>query len=271
MQPTSNEVPNERTPEVGGENVESVVRSSTDSGTLTKPPPHPRTKKRKVDMTNVGATSGATPTNPAPSNVDTDEEDGKDEANEGNRKPSRPKSWTWKYFTKDPKSKPSHPRAKCNWCGASYACDSHRNGTTNMRYHLLNQCKKFPRDSGDPSQTILTFQQKKEGEGVFTAVTFDAEMCRKVLARMIIIDELPFKFVEGEGFRFYMSIVQPRFPLPGRITVAKDCWNLYISEKNRLKTVFKQPNQSVCLTTDCWTSVQNLNYMCLTAHYIDHD
>ncbi|RYR46847.1 hypothetical protein Ahy_A07g032690 [Arachis hypogaea] len=79
--PTSNEVPNERTPEVGGENVESVVRSSTDSGALTKPPPHPRSKKRKVDMTNVGATSGATPTNPAPSNVDTDEEDGKDEAN----------------------------------------------------------------------------------------------------------------------------------------------------------------------------------------------
>ncbi|XP_052111497.1 zinc finger BED domain-containing protein RICESLEEPER 2-like [Arachis duranensis] len=239
--PTSNEVPNERTPEVGGENVESVVRSLTDSGALTKPPPHPRSKKRKVGMTNVGATSGATPTNPAPSNVDTDEEDGKDEANEGNRKPSRPRSWTWDHFAKDPKSKPSHPRAKYNW------------------------------DSGDPSQTILTFQQKKDGEGVFTAVTFDAEMCRKALARMIIVDELLFKFVEGEGFRFYMSIVQPRFPLPGRITVAKDCWNLYISEKNRLKTVFKQPNQSVCLTTDCWTSVQNLNYMCLTAYYIDHD
>ncbi|QHN83316.1 uncharacterized protein DS421_20g703720 [Arachis hypogaea] len=125
-EPTSNEVPNERTPEVGGENVESVVRSSTDSGALTKPPPHPRSKKRKVDSTNVGATSGATPTNPAPSNVDTDEEDGKDEANEGNRKPSRPRSWTWEHFTKDPKSKPSHPRAKfealiCtqNWLRAS--------------------------------------------------------------------------------------------------------------------------------------------------------
>ncbi|XP_072060642.1 zinc finger BED domain-containing protein RICESLEEPER 2-like [Arachis hypogaea] len=270
-EPTSNEVPSERTPEVGGEIVESAVRSSTDSGVLTKPPPHPRSKKRKVHSTNVGANPGATPTNPSPSTVETDEEDSKDEANEGNRKPSRPRSWTWEHFTRDPKSNPSHPRAKCNWCGASYACDSHRNGTTNMRYHLLNQCKKFPRESGDPSQTILTFQQKKEGEGVFTAVTFDAEMCRNALARMIIVDELPFKFVEGEGFRFYMSIVQPRFPLPGRITVAKDCWNLYISEKNRLKTVFKQPNQSICLTTDCWTSVQNLNYMCLTAHYIDHD
>ncbi|QHN94467.1 uncharacterized protein DS421_17g601480 [Arachis hypogaea] len=81
-EPTSNEVPNEWTPEVGGENVESMVRSSTDSGALTKLPPHPRSKKRKIDSTNVGATSGATPTNPAPSTVDTDKEDGKDEANE---------------------------------------------------------------------------------------------------------------------------------------------------------------------------------------------
>ena len=38
-----------------------------------------------------------------------------------------------------------HPQiAKYNWCGASYACDTERNGTTNMRHHLLSQYKKFP-------------------------------------------------------------------------------------------------------------------------------
>ncbi|RYR58635.1 hypothetical protein Ahy_A05g024498 [Arachis hypogaea] len=247
-EPTSNEQPNEPTPKVGGKNVESVVRSSTDSSVLTNTPPHPRSKKRNIDSTNVGATLRVTPTNPAPSTVETDEDDSKDDPNEGNRKPSRPRSWTWEYFTKDPKSKPSHPRSKCNWCGASYAYDS--------LIEMLNN---------------PYLPTKKEGEEVFTAVTFDAEMCRKALARMIIVDEIPFKFVEGEGFRFYMSIVQPRFPLPRRITIPKDCWNLYISEKNRLKTVFKQPNQSICLTTDCWTFMQNLNYMCITAHYIDHD
>ncbi|XP_057740345.1 zinc finger BED domain-containing protein RICESLEEPER 2-like [Arachis stenosperma] len=184
MQPTSNEVPNEWTPEVGGENVESVVRSSMDSGVLTKPPPHPRSKKKKVIQLMwvqlweqllqiqlqalwklVKRMVRMIPMKVTENHLDLDLGLGE-------------------HFTKDPKSKPSHPRAKCNSCGASYACDSHRNG---------------------------------------------------------------------------------------RITIAKDCWNLYISEKNRLKTVFKQPNQSVCLTTDCWTSVQNLNYMCLTAHYIDHD
>jgi hypothetical protein len=27
----------------------------------------------------------------------------------------------------------------------------------------------------------------------------------------------------------------------------------------------------VCLTTDCWTSIQNLNYMCNTAHFNDSE
>ena len=29
-------------------------------------------------------------------------------------------------------------------------------------------------------------------------------------------------------------------------------------------------NQRVCLTTDTWISIQNMNYMCVTAHFIDH-
>lgn len=29
--------------------------------------------------------------------------------------------------------------------------------------------------------------------------------------------------------------------------------------------------QTVCLTTDTWSSVQNINYMCLTAHWINDD
>ena len=94
-----------------------------------------------------------------------------------------------------------------------------------------------------------------------SAVSFDVDRCRQALARMIIVDELPFSHVEGEGFR--------KFPIPGRLTVARDCWKLYLNEKIKLKSVFSQPNQNVCLTTDCWSSVQNLNYLCLTAHYID--
>jgi hypothetical protein len=53
------------------------------------------------------------------------------------------------------------------------------------------------------------------------------------------------------------------------LTVSRDCLKLFEEEKIKLMKVLK--NQHVCLTTDTWTSIQNLNYMCLTAHWIDSD
>ncbi|XP_054806276.1 zinc finger BED domain-containing protein RICESLEEPER 2-like [Prosopis cineraria] len=117
-------------------------------------------------------------------------------------------------------------------------------------------------------------KKKEEGEGCGTSlkgVTFDLNSCRQALARMIIVDELPFKFVENEGFQYFMSIAQPLFPLPSRTTVARDCLSLYLSEQAKLRNVFCKSKQSVCLTTDCWTSLQNMNYLCLTGHFIDDE
>jgi hypothetical protein len=88
---------------------------------------------------------------------------------------------------------------------------------------------------------------------------------------MIIVDELPFRFVKHEGFNYYMNVVEHRFPIPSRVTVAKDCMKLYLNKRKKLKDVLSKKGQKVCLTTDTWTSVQNLNYLCLTCHFIDSD
>lgn len=194
--------------------------------------------------------------------------------NEGNKKSSRQRSWTWDHFTKYNDS--FKPRAKCNWCGKTYACDSHRNGTKNLNNHLLTQCKKIPKDHIDICQKIISLQplKKEDGNGIgstLVGVGFDVDACRKALARMIIVHELPFKFVEGEGFRYFMSIVQPKLSILSRITIARECWSLYMNEKHKVKSMFHQSSQGVSLTTDCWTSVQKLNYLCLTAHFIDEN
>ena len=44
---------------------------------------------------------------------------------------------------------------------------------------------------------------------------------------------------------------------------------MHVEERNSLKKFFKKQSQRVCLTTDTWTSVQRINYMCITAHYND--
>ncbi|KAK9287930.1 hypothetical protein L1049_016375 [Liquidambar formosana] len=100
-----------------------------------------------------------------------------------------------------------------------------------------------------------------------TAATSSAN----ALTRMIIIDELPFKFVEREGFKQFVSVLQPRFQLLSRSTVAKDCLNLYKNEKIKLRNQLKHCVQRISLTIDLWTSLQNISYMCLTAHFIDMD
>ena len=57
--------------------------------------------------------------------------------------------------------------------------------------------------------------------------------------------------------------------MPSRTTITRDIMKLYLREKKSLRDMFVKKKQRVCLTTDTWKSCQNLNYMCLTAHFID--
>ena len=105
--------------------------------------------------------------------------------------------------------------------------------------------------------------------GTLKAIVYNYEECRLALSKMIIIDELPFNFVEGRRFRLFFSTIRPRFDSPSRFTVMKDCLKIYVEEKEKLKIALR--DQRLCLTTDTWTSIQNINYMSLTAHWIDNE
>ena len=89
---------------------------------------------------------------------------------------------------------------------------------------------------------------------------------------MVIIDELPFRFVEGYGFQRYATTLQPKLrirDISSRQTVARDVIGIYGVEREKLRGALK--GRRVCLTTDTWTSIQNLCYISLTGHFIDDD
>ncbi|KAF5443414.1 hypothetical protein F2P56_035970 [Juglans regia] len=181
----------------------------------------------------------------------------------------RKRSIVWEYFTKIKTEDNSRPRAACNFCGTTYACDPNINGTKSMLQHLEKTCKKSPLKNVDRNQSVLGFKPG-ETSGGLVPIAFSVKACREALAEMLIVDKLPFRFVEGEGFKKFMLVVQPRWNgIPSRVTVAKDIFKLYLREKDKLKSALK--GQRICLTTDTWTSVQNFNYLCLTAHFIDED
>ncbi|KAM1258275.1 hypothetical protein ACFX2J_037737 [Malus domestica] len=79
------------------------------------------------------------------------------------------------------------------------------------------------------------------------------------IIEFIVLEEIPFSIVENEGFRRMMCKVQPRLHVPSRRTMMRELFNMYDSMKDQLKKEIH--NHRVSLTTDTWTSVQNLNYM----------
>ena len=82
------------------------------------------------------------------------------------------------------------------------------------------------------------------------------------MSNIIIVDELPFKFVEGEGFKNFINVECSRFKIPSRWTVSRDYYNAYLDARLKLKNVFMNHCQSqrVSITTDSWTSIQHINY-----------
>lgn len=86
---------------------------------------------------------------------------------------------------------------------------------------------------------------------------------------MVIIDTLPFGFVNGEGFREFSRALYPDFDQPSRNEIARTVLQLYLEEKRRLRSNLSQNKQRVCLTVKTWGLIQNNSYICLAAHYID--
>jgi len=128
----------------------------------------------------------------------------------------------------------------------------------------------------DKKQKNLVLEPKKKDSelgdqsvGTLKAIGYNYNECRQALVKMVIMDELPFNFVEGKGFRLFSRTMQPRFDIPSRFTIMRDCLKLYVEEKERLRTALR--GQRLCLTIDTWTSIQNINYMSLTAHWIDNE
>ncbi|VVA29613.1 PREDICTED: zinc finger BED domain-containing [Prunus dulcis] len=129
---------------------------------------------------------------------------------------------------------------------------------------MMKRCHKKPKP-----MILLPLKKKSEEEGKLIATSYSPKKCREAIVRYIILDEQPFRVVVGEGFRDMLRVFEPRLQVPYRITIERDFLKLYKKEKIKLKDYLVANRQRVSLTADTWSSHQNLNYMCLTAHYID--
>jgi hypothetical protein len=191
------------------------------------------------------------------------------------KKPPTNQSIVWEHFKKVEPIDKDNPKAKCNHCSKLIGCHYRRNGTSPMMAHLTHGCPTSPllKSKLPKGQTLLQMSFKKSMEGTTSNQLgfkkYDPEILRNGLAEYVIESETPFRHVESHSFRKWMNLVEPRFKLPCRITLQKDCMKVYEREKLALKSILR--GKRICITTDTWTSIQKLNYMCVTAHFIDRD
>ncbi|XP_054816900.1 zinc finger BED domain-containing protein RICESLEEPER 2-like [Prosopis cineraria] len=200
---------------------------------------------------------------------DTEEEnEGNESKNEGESGRKRRKSVVWAHFKRLLLDKTNgEPCAKCKYCPTIIGCDSTRHGTNGMRKHV-KKCPKNPNKANKLAQSLLLGSRLGSSK-TLSHHLFNQLDCRQAIAIFVILDEMPFNVMEGDGFKEMMRRLEPRFKVPSRATVTRDCYKLYLEEARKLKRYFKKSQIRVSLTTNTWTSNQNANYMCLIAHWVD--
>ena len=103
--------------------------------------------------------------------------------------------------------------------------------------------------------------------GTVNYFKYDREKVRELLVKIVCVYD-PFHMIEHELFLILMKSVNPRIEPISRITLKNDYIKMYYLEKKKIRQMFTIIDR-INLTYDCWTSNQNIGYMCLTAHYLD--
>jgi hypothetical protein len=86
---------------------------------------------------------------------------------------------------------------------------------------------------------------------------------------MVVLHELPLSIVEYEGFRKFVSSLNPSFHMISRKALKNEITKAFDDHKKSLKELFGASKSRISLTMDLWTSNQTIGYMVITAHFIN--
>lgn len=172
-------------------------------------------------------------------------------------------SKSWKEFV------PIHvdgevTRGECKHCGTLISA-KRGHGTSGLRNHL-NRCHARATVVGALNQMNATLMTP---DGVSRLWKWDPDVARKMLVRMVVLHELPLSIVEYEGFRKFVSSLNPSFHMITRKTLKNDIMKAFDEHKKSLKDLFGASKSRISLTMDLWTSNQTIGYIVITSQFIN--
>uniref|UniRef100_A0ACD5VTX7 Uncharacterized protein n=1 Tax=Avena sativa TaxID=4498 RepID=A0ACD5VTX7_AVESA len=191
------------------------------------------------------------------------------------------RSAVWQDFTKERRAD-GNCVAICNHCKKQLTATS-RSGTTHLRNHLAICTTTSTRRAGKRRKLIVRrilnnkTSTGRPGDGVASGddhdndtTHFDQELSRQDLARMIVQHGYRFSIVDDLGFQKFVKNLQPQFSMVSYDTVRADSMTIYGSERLKLQDALLKTPCRVSISVDMWRSSTQMDYLCLTCHYIDH-
>ncbi|XP_044353940.1 zinc finger BED domain-containing protein DAYSLEEPER-like isoform X2 [Triticum aestivum] len=160
-------------------------------------------------------------------------------------------------------------KAKCLHCCNLFAYTP-GGPTTSLNRHV-DVCADYLNKKGrQQRQGTINLDPEKPGASLIVNHEYDHAQVVKIIAKMIIVHEYPFRMVEHAWFNILMRYMNASYKFIGRKKIRAECMKVYLSEKEILKKQLRSI-ESISLTSDIWTSNQNLSYLAIVAHYIDED
>lgn len=190
-----------------------------------------------------------------------------DISDKGSRKRKKKTSKVWEEF-EEVMLKDGTKKLDCKYCHSKLSIS--KDGSTSHLIRHMKACSIRLASISGTKQKVLSYPilEADGNMGNVNYFKYDKEKVRELLVKMFCVHEYPFRMIEHELFLVLMKSLNPSFEPISRVTLKNDCMKNYFLEKKKIRQMFTTVDR-ISLTCDCWTSNQNIRYMCLTAHYLD--
>jgi hypothetical protein len=132
-----------------------------------------------------------------------------------------------------------------------------------MLWHIRSvHASKMP-----AGQTLMT--DHAHAATKYTTSSTKKKALDNMCALWIAKDMRPMNAVEGEGFKNFIQLMDPKYQLPTRKTMTKSIIPRLTEETKKALCDSLSQARWVALTTDMWSSATCTSFMAVTAHFID--
>ncbi|KAK9208449.1 hypothetical protein WN944_000804 [Citrus x changshan-huyou] len=156
-------------------------------------------------------------------------------------------STAWDHFTKE--SINGEKKAKCMHCNAILEA-KYTSGTTSLNRHVISCFSRSQPKIQEALQGSLKVLKREDGSCDIGFDSFDPKVLRSLIARMVVMHELPLKFVEYKGFREMMAHANPVVKPMSRNTLKSEISKLYHIEK--IKTLHMLEKNQAHFIDNSW-------------------